>query len=262
LKLSFTTLAYPELGLPEILGRAEAMGFEGVEIRVADDGIHLKPEFPPPRALLDELGSYRLEVPVLSSYVKLTDISSSTGGRVLGLVEKLARIADVVGAQCVRVYGGRLGADIYEGLKILVKCYNEASRAAGKHGVSLLLETHDNLAQIDRIEGLVSISGDELKFLYDPANIIFAGGSHYHAYRILSRRIAHVHLKDFIVRGEERVFTKPGEGVVPIAEIVSDLKQCGYSGYLSVEWERFWHRNLPSGDEILPIYRDYLRGLI
>lgn len=32
-----------------------------------------------------------------------------------------------------------------------------------------------------------------------------------------------------------------GEGVIPIKEIVKTLESDGYSGYMSLEWEKKWH---------------------
>lgn len=256
MKLSFTSLAYPELTLAEVLQRAVNMKFDGVELRVADDGVHLKPEHPIPRDVRETLRSFDIPVPVLSSYLRLSDLTSGRR-EALALASSVIEMAADVGAIGVRVYGG--GESL--SAEALADCYRELERMAGKRGVQVLVETHDVLAELPNIRALIS-NCSEVKFLYDPANVIFAGWTHGEAFNLLADRVAHVHIKDFIVRGGRRVFTPPGEGTVPLNEILSDLKSSGYDGFVSVEWERFWHRELPSGDVILPIYRDYLRRLI
>ncbi len=257
MRLCFTSLAYPELSLAEVLERAVRMGFDGVELRVADDGVHLKPAPPIPRTQLELLKSYNLPVPVLSSYLRLSEMLSDDTGSAFQLASNLVKLAVEIGASGLRVYGGEFPKDTER----VVNGYKLLARISGDRGVRIMIETHDYLADTSNIAELLGLS-DELIFLYDPANIIYAGGSHGEAFKLLAGRIGHVHLKDFVWRGGRRVFTPPGEGVVPLKEIVSDLRQSGYEGYLSVEWERFWHRDLAGGDDILPLYRDYLRRLI
>ncbi|MEM0481409.1 MAG: sugar phosphate isomerase/epimerase family protein [Nitrososphaerota archaeon] len=257
MRLCFTSLAYPELSLADVLERAVRMGFDGVELRVSDDGIHVRPVSPIPHTQLELLKSYNIPVPVLSSYLRLSEMRGDDRDPALSLANNLVKLAAEIGASGLRVYGG----EFPKASECVVNGYKLLARVAGDHGVRILIETHDHLADTSNIAELLDLS-DEPLFLYDPANIIFAGGSHGEAFELLRGRIGHVHLKDFIVREGKRVFTRPGEGVVPLREIVSDLRLSGYVGYLSVEWERFWHRYLVSGDIILPLYRDYLRRLI
>ncbi|MEM4289052.1 MAG: sugar phosphate isomerase/epimerase family protein [Nitrososphaerota archaeon] len=257
MRLCFTTLAYPELTLAEVLERAVRMGFDGVEIRVAGDGVHLKPEAPLNPSHLQLIRSYSLPIPVLSSYLRLTDFYGGDREAATLLASNLLKLASELQAKFIRVYGGEAS----QGFERMAEAYRSLASMAEDYGVELLVETHDDLAMLPNIEGLLRISGD-VRFLYDPANIIYAGWPHAEAFKLLRGKIMHVHLKDFIISGGSRVFTKPGEGVVPLREIVYDLREAGYGGFISVEWERFWHRDLPSGDIMLPIYRDYLRGLI
>lgn len=257
MRLSFTSLAYPELSLSEVLKRAVEMGFDGVELRVADDGIHLRPEHPIPSQQLKLIKSYGLPVPVLSSYLRLSDFAGERREHAERLARVLVEMAGEVDADGVRIYAG----DPTPGYARIAEFYRQISDLADEVGVEILLETHDTLAEVPEIARLLrEIS--EVKFLYDPANLIFAGYSHKEVFKLMFNRIRHVHLKDFRVSEGKRIFTKPGEGIVPLIEIVSDLKEAGYDRYISVEWERFWHRELASGDEILPAYRDYLRCLL
>lgn len=261
MKICFTSLAYPELKLADVLMRAETMGFDGVELRVADDGVHLRPEYPLTQSLLSLLSSFKVPVTFLSSYLKLSDLVGSGRAEALSLGGRLVRMASDIGAAGVRVYGGELAADLGLGLERIAGAYRELARQAVEHGVEILVETHDYLAETQRLARLVGLA-DEVKLLYDPANIIYSGGVHREAFRIISKNIAHVHLKDFVTISGKRIFTPPGEGVVPLQEIVFDLKNKSYADFLSVEWERFWHRDLPNADQVLPIYLNYLRRLL
>jgi beta-glucosidase len=62
-----------------------------------------------------------------------------------------------------------------------------------------------------------------------------------------------VHLKDVTAQG----LTLPGEGDLPIREMVNYLNENGYDGYFSLEWEKKWHPELPVLEDAL----DALFGL-
>ncbi|QXJ33938.1 hypothetical protein [Saccharolobus shibatae] len=56
----FSSLAYPELSLREVVKRVDRFGFNGLELRVSDDGKHLKPELPISREALETLLSVKI----------------------------------------------------------------------------------------------------------------------------------------------------------------------------------------------------------
>jgi sugar phosphate isomerase/epimerase len=43
-----------------------------------------------------------------------------------------------------------------------------------------------------------------------------------------------------------------GEGEVPVREIIRLLAAGGYEGYLSVEWEKYWHPDIEEPEIALP----------
>jgi fatty-acyl-CoA synthase len=71
----------------------------------------------------------------------------------------------------------------------------------------------------------------------------------------LDGHIAHVHVKD-----ARRLDSDPygwqlvllGEGEVPVREQLQALRQQGYQGYVSVEWEKKWHPEIPDPEVALP----------
>jgi len=262
-KLCFTSLAYPELGLNEVLERAITMGFDGVELHVADDGVHLRPEAPLPARVKELLAGFKLPIPVLSSYLKATSLLGEEREHGERTATNLLNMAADIGAIGVRIYGGQLAPDPRKTLRRAGETLETLRRrlSGSQRNVVFLLETHDELAYQDSLRLLVE-EYPEAKVLYDPANVIYAGGSHEEAFRLIAEHVAHVHIKDFKIEAGRRIFTLPGEGLAPIRKIVEDLVDHGYAGFVSVEWERFWHRDLPNADLVLPKYLAYLRGII
>ena len=77
--------------------------------------------------------------------------------------------------------------------------------------------------------------------------------------------IAHVHVKDATRTDPEGTtwqLVLLGEGEVPVAEQLRVLRQRGYEGYISVEWEKKWHPEIPEPEVALPQHIRYLRSLI
>ncbi len=263
MKLCFTSLAYPELGLNEVLERATKMGVDGVELRVADDGVHLRPEAPLPDRVKELLAGFKLPIPVLSSYLRATSLLGGEREHGERTATTLLKMAADIGASGVRIYGGQLAPYPRETLRLVGQALETLIRRLGRNPrqVVFLLETHDELAYQDNLRLLVE-EYPEAKILYDPANVIYAGGSHEEVFRLIADHVAHVHIKDFKIEAGRRIFTLPGEGLVPIKRIVKDLGDHNYEGFISVEWERFWHRDLPNADLVLPKYLAYLREII
>jgi len=258
MKIVFTSLAYPELNLREVVERVKMFGFDGLELRVADDGKHLKPELPISKETINVLSS--IDVSDIAGYAKFSSPDEKERIRNEKLLENLIKIANILDAMGVRVYGGEPLDKL--GIKRIANSLNKMAKFAEEYSVKILIETYDSLARKSNLAKLLKEIDKEIGFVYDPANVIFAGDSHEDVYPLISNRIFQLHVKDFIVINGKRVFTEPGKGIVPLERIINDLTRDGYSYYVSVEWEKMWHPELESGDVVLPKYLSYLRKLI
>ncbi|NJM05442.1 hypothetical protein HC891_03350 [Candidatus Gracilibacteria bacterium] len=58
---------------------------------------------------------------------------------------------------------------------------------------------------------------------------------------------------------QDWALTLLGAGAVPVPEILRLLRDSGYRGYLSIEWEKHWHRELAEPEEALPQHITQLR---
>ncbi len=258
MKVVFSSLAYPNLSLKDVVSRVINFNFDGLELRVADDGRHLRPEYPLTKEVLDLLSS--ITISDIAGYAKFSSNDENERKKNEKLLETLIKIANSLNALGVRVYGGE-----FNDTKIIGKIadsLNRMSRVAEDYNVKILVETHDSLAIKENIVALLKEINESIGFVYDPANVIFAKGKHEETYPLISKRIYQVHIKDFVFRNGKRVFTLPGQGVVPIDKIINDLKKDKYNYYISVEWEKMWHQELEDADIVLPKYLSYLRNLI
>ncbi|MEG2350273.1 MAG: sugar phosphate isomerase/epimerase family protein [Hungatella sp.] len=107
---------------------------------------------------------------------------------------------------------------------------------ATEHQVILL---HENEKEIYGdvasrcVEIMKEFYGDHMKAVFDFANFVQCGQDTQEAYELLKPYIAYIHIKDALKRDGSVVPAGMGDGHV--AEILKELDQSGYAGYLSLE---------------------------
>ena len=188
-------------------------------------------------------------VPVLALTPYAWDINSPDPATAAAQLDELRRVVDlaaVMGARYVRAYGGR--ADERDPEAAFRRTV-EALRAAGSHAaardVVLLVENHPGTmtrtgAATRRLVDAVGLSA--LRILYDPANVLCDTAEDWRVTLDLQLdAIAYVHVKDFDEDAGRRRARIVGEGVVPWTEILGKLRQHGYDGCLSFEYEKKWY---------------------
>jgi sugar phosphate isomerase/epimerase len=77
--------------------------------------------------------------------------------------------------------------------------------------------------------------------------------------------IRHTHWKDSIWNPKAEHGFEPclmGAGEVPHREIHRVLKEGRYRGYLSLEWEKRWHPEIPGPEVAFPQYAQYMKQLL
>ncbi len=81
----------------------------------------------------------------------------------------------------------------------------------------------------------------------------------------LGDRVLNVHVKDARRTADGWQLLLLGEGEIPVKEALRLLMERGYDDFVSVEWEKKWHPELPEPEVAFPQYltllRDYVREL-
>lgn len=253
--LAFSTLAVPQCALPQIIDLAVDNGYSAIEIRGlgayidAPDCPELAAELRP--AVLQNLKSRGLSVSCVSSSANLTSPSPAHLRAHLQLAKDLK-------SPLVRVFGGsgqagESNSDIMSRAVQTVKAYGEI---AAEYGVDIVLETHDAFSLGARV-------AEVLDKARQPN--VFALWDLHHPYRnrepadvtakFMAPYLKYVHVKD----GVPTHNTLLGEGDIPVPEMIRLLRELGYDGVLSVEWEKRWQPQIQPGEIALPQYAEKLR---
>ena len=134
---------------------------------------------------------------------------------------------------------------------------------AEKKGVRTCTENHGFIMQdSNRVEQLIcTVNHPNYGWLVDMGNFLCADEDSIHALGTAVPYAFHVHVKDFLLKpgdvlnpgmgwfrtrgGNFIRGTIAGNGVIPVAQCIYMLKQAGYAGFLSLEFEGM-EENLPA----------------
>lgn len=159
-----------------------------------------------------------------------------------------------------------------EAVRDVAPCIREVTEYAATKGVKTCTENHGFILQdSERVETLIrTVNHPNYGWLIDMGNFICADEDSVHALGTAIPYAFHVHAKDFLRKNGAEVNpgkgwfrsrggnyirgTIVGNGVIPVAQCVYMLKNAGYEGFLSIEFEGM-EDNIPALEAGL----DYLR---
>lgn len=270
MKRAFSTVACMGYSYKEIADCAVWANMDAVEIRLNDDGsiCGLSEDE------LSEASTYfkakNLVICDLGTSVNLVDYSKEQIEKAKGAV----LLANQVGAKGIRVflapfvkYHTDLQVYDFEGI---VKALKELCVYAEEFGVEIWVETHNAFSTGACLKELLdAVACDNLKIIWDIIHPIEKGEMPEETMAYLGNRIAHVHIKDGKPFSDSNrinyVYTKLGEGTLPIKKIITMAMEKGYNGYFSLEWEKEWKVEIRDTFEnltdILEQYNHFLDSL-
>lgn len=120
----------------------------------------------------------------------------------------------------------------------------KASSAVERGGVKLALENHFGITSTaeDVIRILEDVNSPSVGVNFDPANFVVSKEDPVSAGRKLAPYVIYTHLKDCIHTGTGRwfgyEFVEAGAGLIDYRTLLSNLKEDGYRGILSLEYEK------------------------
>lgn len=259
MKLAFSTLGCPNWSLEQILNVAADHGYHGIELRFLQGSVDVPAklaEFPGgPEGFASRFADAGVEICVFGSSVVLSKPETDLSGaeRVIDLTAQLR-------APYLRVFGG----DVPEG-ESLESCRARAAEKlarlgqyAAARGVRVLLETHDAFSTGEAVAALMAQAGDAgTGVIWDLRHPYANGEAPARTAELIGSRTYHAHIKDEKADG---TMTLLGEGDVPLRELLTQLCDLGFAGYVSFEWEKAWHPEIPDPEIAIPAAAEYLKG--
>ncbi|GAA1187538.1 TIM barrel protein [Nesterenkonia xinjiangensis] len=253
-RFAFSTLGCPGASLEDVLGLAAENDAQGVELRVHEEEfLHLGLSEPEAAGIGEQVRAAGLAISALAGYVRVC--RPGEDARVVEELRALIRLAEVTGAEAVRVFpGGEDEADA--GAQDRIAAVLPQLRAAG---VRLLVETHDSHPTGRQALRLVQELGEPrlAAVLWDGLHPWRSGEDPEETRELLGDHLAYFQVKDAVWRDGTWVPVVVGEGQVPVLQQARLLQD--FTGWVSLEWERRWHPQIAPLAEALPPAASWFR---
>ncbi len=271
MKLAFSSLGCPKWSLDEIIKNAVAWGYQGVELRGLQDEMFLPkhPELTPEnreatRRRFHEAG---LQIVALGSSARL-GVHENEWQKQLDEAKAYAELAAALHCPVVRIFGGNIpeGMDKDTYFNLVAERLQMLAEFAKPSKVTMALETHDALVRTADVAAILTkVSAENVGCVWDVHHSVRAGETPKQSVNHLGKKIVATHLKDSVRKEGKIRYVPVGQGEIPLIDAIKALRQIGYRGFLTFEWEKRWHPDLEEPEIVFPhfvtIMQVWLKGL-
>src|SRR5919201_3872342 len=271
MKYAFSTLACPAWSIEQVVEAATTMSYDGVELRLLDGAV-IDPGAD--RAKVEQAvarcHTAGVEVCALDSSFSFNHSDPGAREREVSDLLRWIDLAADLRAPLVRVFGGHarpgLAPEPPEVVNDWVaEALARAAPTAEQAEVTVVLETHDAFSSARRVAAVLDrVDSPRVAALWDSHHPYRVGETPQDVIDALGPRIAHVHVKDArrtTPGGSDWQIVLLGDGEVPVHEQLQALQHQGYTGYISVEWEKKWHPEIAEPEIALPQHIRWLRSV-
>ena len=269
MKLAFSTLGCPDWELAEVIAGARKYRYDGVELRALRGSLDLPgcDEFAAERITTtrEYLKHEGVEICCVDTSCTFHSIDVSERAAQVNMALVHAELAAKLGAPLIRVFPDKIqpGGEREQTRDWIAACLHEIAEQMPVD-VDIALETHGDFARAEAaVEIMELASHSKVKLIWDVANSMAAGDTIEHAATIVRPYLAHIHLRDAkpVSGSEHWLPVLAGRGRVSFAEALGAIEKLNYNGYISFEWEKYWHPEIEEPDIAFPDFINAIRDL-
>ena len=270
MKLAFSTLGCPHWELEQVAQAARAYGYQAVELRAIGGDLDLlkRPEFQPGarEATLRWLADQSLTICCVDTSCTFDSRDADERSKQIEVALKHAELAAALGSSLIRIFPDKIqtGATRTETRDNIAACLRAVAQRA-PDGVRVGLETHGDFARGQAAAEIMRLAANpKVVIIWDVANSLAAGDSIEEAAGEVAPHLAHVHLRDArALKGQEHWLpVLAGRGSVSFDDAVNALRGLRYDGYVSFEWEKYWHPEIEEPEVALPDFVKAMKAIL
>ena len=262
--LAFSTLGCPGWSFDHAVAQAARHGYRALEVRLYNADI-IPADLPAAdrAAMRKTLAEHGMSIVGLGASTRFAFADAATRrANETDLVKYLELAADL-NVPMVRTFGspGQIDIPMSDAINYVAESLNRVAPAAERLGVDVILETHDAFCNgADVAATLAQVESKAIGAVWDIHHPFRMGEDIATTWRVLGQRVKHFHIKDARLRPDGSwQLVLLGQGEVPCRQAVELLDRAGYTGYISVEWEKKWHPEIEEPEIALPQHADLLR---
>ena len=267
MKKAFSTLLCLDYDFEQILALAKSADMDGVELRMDNKRCDETTDA--------ELWGQRFR----DAGITITDIAASIfftkyDVEVIHNAHRYIDLAAELGAKGVRVFAGESPKtrtdDFFSDWDGVIRSLQELCDYAAERNVEIWLETHSEFSTGKICAKAVADAGrPNLKVIWDVIHSLEYHESLEDSARYLKDCLAHIHLKDGRPQEDPDIYqylhTDLGAGTMPWKEVGNVVREIGYEGYYSLEWESPWRPEIrdlyPDPLVLLQKYNDIMNSI-
>jgi sugar phosphate isomerase/epimerase len=267
--LSFSTLGCPDWSFNQITDFSAVHGYDGIELRGIQREMELTKvkELSTPQARQETLSIMR------DKGLRFVDLGSSANMHIAESTERQKNmdegrrfidLAQQLDCPFIRVFPNTFPKDQDKAaaMDLMIKGLLELADHAKGSQVSVLVESHGDLVKIADLETVMKAAKHPNSgMVWDVTNMwTITKESPVEAYKALYPYIKHTHIKDAKLVNGEAHYVLLGQGEVPIFSAIDTLRNGGYTGYYSFEWEKLWHPEIGDSDVAIADYAKVMKA--
>ncbi|MBC2600244.1 sugar phosphate isomerase/epimerase family protein [Puniceicoccus vermicola] len=249
---SFSTLGCPCVSFDRALEIAVENQIPSIELRTLESSLDLpkllQKRFGSPQEAHQEKEHFAVEINALNSSCR----ALGQGIRDWKELLELAPWAEALGAKYLRVFDARptkekITSSMLEKANDFFDWWSK-QRAENGWRVDVIVETHSILTTSMRIIEFQDALKRPAHILWDSHHTwMFGLEDPIHTWKNIRPWVSHIHIKDSTRTKDSSkpTYTLPGLGEFPFSDLFAELKRSGFSGPVSLEWEKHWHPDLP-----------------
>jgi sugar phosphate isomerase/epimerase len=269
MKLAFSTLGCPNWEISQIVQTAQQLGYDGVELRAVGGSLDLlsRPEFTSRNVGTTrvQFGDRNLELCCVDTSCTFHSPDRTERQTQVDLALKHAELAADLRAPLIRVFPDRIqtGATREETRDYIVESLQQLVERLPRE-VNVALETHGDFARTESaVEIVMLVNHPQVKLIWDVANSVAAGDSIEAASETVQPFLSHIHLRDArpVAKSEPWLPVLAGKGNVSFAKTLAAIENLKYDGFLSFEWEKYWHPEIEEPEIAFPDFINAIRKL-
>ena len=264
--LSFSTLGCPDWSFEKIVQFASENQYKGIEIRGIQRELNLvkSSAFNTPANIAASKKMLKgISIVNLGASSNLHYPAGAERTKSIEEAKQFIDLANALDCPYIRVFPNNLPKEqekqatldlIKDGLRVL------GDYAKGS-GVTVLMETHgDVVYSADILNIMQDLNHPQTGLVWDIINMwVVTKETPVQVYPKLKPYIRHTHMKDCKMIDGKIKYTFVGRGESPIFQAIDLLRNGGYEGYYSFEWEKLWHPDLEEPEVAFKAYVSAMR---
>ena len=265
MKFAFSTVACPTWDFETIVARAREYGYHGVEIR----GFLNEPVPTAADVLGTDLDDLRrgfeaagVDIACLASSIAMEQRGPawqvwrrSPNERRAADLRTFIDAADRLGCPLVKIFDTQVrpGQSRSAAGSAMGDWLMPLADYAADRGVGIVIENALSFRTAKEMWTILDrLQHPSIACCWDLFNAALLGESPFFSVPVLNSKIAYAQVKDAKLGPLGATLCKLGEGDVQVEKFVTRLKGVGYTGYVTLEWEKAWLPNIAEPEDVLP----------